>query len=245
MYFMSISVTRNILKIIVIFILGVGGGIFADQILWPYFVEKPFFYEYRLDQAPVYITENNDVTVTENIALQSVFEQVEKSLVAVRTITSQGKIIIGSGLIVTSDGLIITLADLVPQGERFAFFVGGEAPNWQVLKRDLKNNLVLVKLEKEGLPTIGFAEYGSLRFGQRVFLAGATLNNGDLKKVVNEGIIKTYNNQIIETNILENNNISGSPLFNIKGELAGLSVINAQGQVSAVPINIVREFIGF
>ena len=37
----------------------------------------------------------------------------------------------------------------------------------------LENNLALIKVEEAGLPTVGFAEFGSLRFGQRVFLAGA------------------------------------------------------------------------
>lgn len=239
------QVSKNIFKIIAIFVFGIGGGIFADQILWPYLVERPLFYEYRLEQGPIYVTEKNEITVTENIALQNAVEQVEKSVVAVRTITDQGEIITGSGLVVTSDGLIITLADLVPQGQRFAFFAGGKAPNWQVLKRDFKNNLALIKLEESGLPTIGFAEYGSLRFGQRVFLIGAVLRNGDLQKVVNEGIIKTYDEKIIETNISENNNLAGSPLFNIKGELVGLIKIDYQGKVSAIPINIIREFIGF
>jgi serine protease Do len=173
------------------------------------------------------------------------FEQVEKSVVGLRTITPAGKIINGSGNVITSDGLIITLAELVPQGSKFVFFVNGKAPNWQILKRDLKNNLALIKLEETGLPTIGFAEFGSLRFGQRVFLTGATLKKGNLEKIINQGMIKTYNQELIETNISEDPVLSGSPLFNIKGELVGLSMIGLEGEVTAIPINKIREFIGF
>jgi serine protease Do len=235
---------KNILKIIIVFIIGVIGGIFADQILWPYFIERPLFYEYRLEQAPMHVTEQKNITVLENTALQDAVEIVEKSVVGIRTVTSKGRIITGSGLVVTSDGLIITLAELVPQGQKFAFFVDSKAPNYQILKRDLKNNLALIKLEDNNLSTIGFAEFGSLRFGQRVFLVEAVLKKGDLNKVVDEGIIKTYDQDLIETNISKNSNISGSPLFNIKGELVGLNIVE-ENKVSAVPVNKIREFVGF
>jgi len=235
---------KNIFKIIIVFIVGVIGGIFADQILWPYFIEKPLFYEYRLEQAPVHITEKREITVLENTALQDAIEIVERSVVGIRTVTIRGRIITGSGLVVTSDGLIVTLAELVPQGQKFSFFVDSKAPNYQILKRDLKNNLALIKLEDDNLSTTGFAEFGSLRFGQRVFLVEAVLKNGDLNKVVNGGIIKTYDQDLIETNILNDSNISGSPLFNIKGELVGLNVVE-ESNVSAIPINKIQDFIGF
>lgn len=239
------NVLKNILKIIFIFILGIGGGIFADQILWPYFIERPLFQEYRLEQPAVYVNEYNEITIAENTALQEGFEKIEKSLVGIRTITKQGRIITGAGLVVTSDGLIITLNNLIPKEGNFAFFVDAKAPAYQVLKRDVENNLALIKLEDSGFSTVGFAEFGSLRFGQRVFMAGAFLEDGNVQKTVNEGVIKTYNEEFIKTNMLEGPELSGSPLFNIKGELVGLSLIGSDGKVSAVPINKIREFIGF
>lgn len=238
------SIAKNIFKIIIIFIIGIIGGVFADQILWPYFIERPLFYEYRLEQSPIYITEQKNITVLENTALQDAVEIVEKSVVGIRTITSKGRIITGSGLVITSDGLIVTLAELVPQGQKFSFFVDSKAPNYQVLKRDLKNNLALIKLEENNLSTVGFAEFGSLRFGQRVFLVEAVLKNGDLNKVVDQGIIKTYDQDLIETNISKDNNISGSPLFNIKGELVGLNMVEANN-VFAITTNKIQDFIGF
>ena len=235
---------RNILKIIAVFIIGTIGGIFADQIFWPYFVERPLFYKYRLEQAPVYVTETNEIIIQENSALQDAVEKTEQTVVAIRTKTRTGKVLNGSGLIVTSDGLLVTLAELVPQGESPAFFVDGNTPVYQILKRDLKENLALVKVEKSNLPTVGFADFGSLRFGQRVYLVGATQPpNGGW--VVNEGIIKTYNEESIQTNIFEEQNLKGSPLFNIKGELVGLNLIDSQGKVSAIPIKKIRDFIGF
>ena len=113
---------NNVLKIIVIFVLGMAGGIFADQIFWPYFVERPLFYQYRLDNPPIYVAETKEITITENIALQEAVLKVEKAVVGVRTQTTTGRIIEGSGLIATSDGLMVTLAELVPAGSAFTFF---------------------------------------------------------------------------------------------------------------------------
>jgi len=237
--------SRKVFKIIIIFVIGTIGGIFADQILWPYFIERPLFYKYRLEQAPIHVTETNEIIIQENTALQDAFEKVEKAVVGIRTIIKKEKTIEGSGIVVTSDGLIVTLAELVPQDENSVLFIDNTAPIHQVLKRDLENNLALIKIEETNLPTIGFAEWGNLRFGQRVFLIGAVLENNGLEKIVNEGIIKTYNNKSIQTNITEKDNLNGSPLFNIEGQLIGLNTVDSKGKVSAIPVSKIQEFIGF
>lgn len=236
---------KNILKIIIVFILGMGGGIFADQILWPYFIERPLFYKYRLEQAPVYVTERNEIIVQENVVLQSAVEKVEETVIGVRTKTKDGKTLSGSGLIITSDGLILTLAELLPQGEAFAFFVDGKTPKYQVLKRDLKNNLALVKIEETNLQTCGFADFEKLKLGERVFLIGMIFGKEDNFKMTNEGIVKFFTDDYVRTNIFEEDTLVGSPLFNIKGELLGLNTIDWEGKVTAIPVSKIREFIGF
>jgi len=237
-----------VLKILGVFILGIFGGIFADQILWPYFIEKPLFYQYRLEQSPVYVTEKKEVTITENIALQNAIEKVEKTIIGVQTKTKTGKILAGSGLILTSDGLVVTLADLVPQGGNSSFFVDGETASFQILKRDLKENLALIKIEKTNLPTVGFANLEKLKLGERVFLVGVIFKNQKTTLpgyVVNEGIVKSFDENSIETNIFEKNNLTGSPLFDIVGNILGLNIIDKEGKVSAIPIPKIKSFAGF
>ncbi len=135
---------KNISKILILFIFGVSGGIFADQILWPYFIERPLFYQYRLEQAPVYVTEIKQITVQENAALTDAVEKAAKVVLGVRTKTTDNIFLEGSGLIVSSDGLAVTLASLVPLGAEFNFFLDGATTSFQVLKRDLKENLALI-----------------------------------------------------------------------------------------------------
>lgn len=235
---------KNVLKILGIFVLGMVGGIFADQILWPYFIERPLFYQYRLEQSPVYVTERKEITIQENIALKNAIEKVEKVVVGVRTETKARKILEGSGLILTSDGLMVTLVELVPQGATFNFFVNGESVPFQILKRDLKENLALIKLEKTNLPTVGFANLEKIKLGERVFLVGIVFEETGPKKIVNEGIIKSFNENSIETNIFEKNNLAGSPLFDIEGKVLGLNVINKDGKVFTIPISKIKTFSG-
>jgi len=236
---------KNVFKIVIVFVFGIAGGIFANQILWPYFVEKPLFYKYQLANIPASINETKEITIQENTALQDAVGRIEKSIVGIRTETKTGEVITGSGLVVTSDGLIVTLAELVPRGGDFIFFVDGKTPNWQILKRDVENNLALVKIEEQDLVTVGFADFDKIKLGQRVFLSGMIFIKTDRLKMVNEGIIKFFTRDYIRTNIFEKSTLKGSALFNINGELLGLNTIDSEGKVTAIPITIVREFIGF
>jgi len=238
--------SKNIFKILVIFIVGMIGGIFADQIFWPYFVERPLFYQYRLEQSPIYVTEQKEITVQENIALRNTIQRVEKAVVGVRTKTKTGKILEGSGLIVSSDGLVVTLADLVPSGSDINFFWEGKSVSFQILKRDLDENLALIKIEETNLPTTGFADLEKIKLGERVFLLGVIFEKEETpEKVVNEGIVKTFDSNLIQTNIIEDSPLSGSPLFNIEGNALGLNIIDREGKVTAIPISKIKSFIGF
>jgi S1-C subfamily serine protease len=235
---------KNIFKIITIFIIGMVGGIFANQILWPYFVERPLFYQYGLEESPTYITETKEIIIQENIALKDALEKVKKTVAGVRTQTKTGKFLEGSGLIVTSDGLMVTLAELVPQGSDFTFFIDNESVSFQILKRDLKENLALIKISDSVLTTASFARLEKLEMGERVFLIGVTFENEITSKLVNEGIVKSFDENFIQTNILESSLFAGSPLFNIEGEVLGINTIDSKGRVIAIPISKIREFIG-
>ncbi len=229
-----------LLKFLAIFIIGTIGGIFADQIFWPYFIERPLFYKYNLEQNPVYLTERKEITnyIQENVALREAVEKVSRTIVGVRNSN-------GSGLVVTNDGFFVTLAELVPQGSDFAFYIDAKWPNYEILKRDFKNNLALAQVVGTGFATAGFADLDKMKIGERVFLLGFEFSSSTPKLAVNEGIVKTFNQDIIQTNIFETSLANGSPLFNIEGNVVGLSFIGASGQIYAIPATRVRQFVGF
>lgn len=235
---------RIILKIIIFFLAGIVGGIFADQILWPYFVERPLFYEYRLEKNPIYVTERKEITIQENTALTEAIGKVEKTIIGVKTQTEKGEILEGSGLAVTADGLMVTLADLVPQGSDFSFFAEGKQVSYQILKRDLKDNLALVKIGKDNLATVGFADLEKLKLGERVFLIGVVFDGKKTSQAINEGFVSSISEDSISTNIFEKDNLAGSPLFNIKSEVLGLNMLDSKDRIIAIPISKIKQFIG-
>jgi S1-C subfamily serine protease len=251
---------KSVLKILAVFVIGTVGGIFADQILWPYFIERPLFHQYRLEQTPIYVTEKKETTlyIQENLALRKTVEDVIPAVVGVKTKTPTGEILKGSGLVVTSDGFIVTLASLVPKGSEFYFFVDDKWPAYQILKRDLENDLALIKVEKSGLKTRGFADLEKIKLAEPVFLVGMNFDVAIPETVtttqsqflvppqqkVNTGIVTTFDETVIKTNISEKTEIEGSPLFNVEGKVVGLNFIDESGQVSAIPITVIRTFIG-
>ncbi len=227
--FFEYSMVKNIFKIFAIFLFGGVGGIIATQLLQPYFVERP-----------VYINQKKEITIQENTALVLAVEKTGKSVIGVKSQTQEGIILEGSGLVVSSDGLIVTLADLVPQNAGSSFSVNGKSVSFQILKRDLKENLALVKINKSDLSTVSFADSNKTRLGERVFLVGVASSS----LIVNEGIIRSFDENSIETNILENSNLAGSSLFNIEGQVLGLNTIE-NGRVISLPISKIKTFLGF
>jgi len=176
-------------------------------------------------------------------------QDVLPAIVGVKTKTVSGEVLEGSGIVVTSDGLIVTLASLVPKGSDFSFFVDGKWPAFQILKRDLDNDLALIKVEKGGLKTRGFVDMTKIKLAEPVFLVGTdfptVITTSTLpQNIVNAGIITTFNEDSVQTNIFEKQIMAGSPLFDIEGKLVGLSTIAEDGRVSTIPSNLIRTFIG-
>lgn len=241
---------KRIIKIIAIFAIGIAGGIFSSQIILPRFLEQSFLglspeYLAKIASGPVYLTEKKEIVVQENTALQDSIEKVKNSIIAVRTKTKSGKIIYGSGLILTTDGLAVTLSSIIPHGEEFTFFIDGKAQSYQILKRDDNKNLVLIKIGQGNLKSCGFADFKELKIGQRVFLLGSVFEGNDILQEANQGIVKLFTKDYIKTSIFENNNLAGSALFNIGGELLGLNNVNEDGSVNSIPVTVIREFAGF
>jgi S1-C subfamily serine protease len=221
------------------------GGIFATQVLWPYFIEGPLYDKYGSSQQPVYVTEKKEIYIQENIALVDAIEKTEKIVIGVKTKTSAGKIRTGAGLAVTSDGLVVTLAELVPQGSTFYFYVDGQPVSYQILKRDAVSGLVLVKLEKNNLSAAGFADMNKIKLGERVFLQGVVFASSTPENIVDEGIIKKIDTDYLKTNIIKTEGANGSILFNIEGNVVGLNKIDAEGNIITIPVSIIKQFVGF
>lgn len=230
-----------ILKVIAMFVIGMVGGIFANQIFWPYIIERPLMHQYNISERPVYVTESKEIIVKENDSLVESIDKVKKIVVGVRTKTATGRILEGSGFVVSSDGLVITLAELVPLGGDPSFYINGEVVSFQILKRDLTKNLALIKVDSNGLATAGFADLKNISLGERIFTLGFDKDSGYLAE---EGVIKNIGNDFIGTNISEDGFLGG-PIFNIKREIIGIGVNSLEKNLSILPVSLIKEFTGF
>lgn len=226
------------LKILFIFFVGALGGIFGSEVV---FLKS----KSNLYSSPTIRLETKEVKIQENTALKDAIEKTQNSIVAIQIQTKKGKIINGSGIILTTDGIVLTLSELLPQGETINFFVDGEKVSYQILKRDPKLNLGVVKVEKKNLTPVPFSDFETLKIGERVFALSSFFNQGKIQKAVNEGIVRYFDEEKIETNITEDSNFLGSALFDIEGKLLGINYLDPKQKILSIPITKIRQFTGF
>lgn len=181
------------------------------------------------------VSKEEKIYIEENSALTGTIKNVKDSVVNLKTEYGK-KEIQGFGLVLTTDGLVVTIAENVPQGSQSNVSIRGESNiPYQVLKRDLQNNLALIKIERNNLQTKGFFDLSKLEIGERVFI---------LSNSVNEGIVKSFDANMIKTNINEIEMINGAPVFDIKGEVLGIGYKEIGNSVNILPISKIKSFAG-
>ncbi len=215
---------NNILKAVIVIILGALGG----TIVW--------LFGFKNQSAPVQVVDKEEkIYIEENTALTNTIKDVKDSVVSLKTEYNK-KEIQGFGLVLTSDGLVITLASNVPQGSEANISIKGEENiTYQVLKRDLDNNLALIKIDRSNLQTKGFFDLSKLEMGKRVFI---------LSNSVNEGIVKSFSDDLIKTNIVESETINGAPVFDIEGNVLGIGQKEANDFIDVIPVSKIKSFAG-
>jgi len=243
------KIKRRTLNVFLILIIGGFGGILADQFLLPYLSTIPFFskieFIHQTGNGTTIINPTEKIIITENIAIEQAISKISPCLITVQSeqnkrITSQG-----TGFIITSDGLIITAADLVPvKADKYLIFRNNYSAEAQVIKRDLEDNLALLKIEETNLPVVSLIDLEDLRLGQRIILIGSELIEDELNKFVNLGIIRSIDTTILKVNLIEEDELAnGGPLINDKGEVIGLNLIDEKGLIKIIPVNKIKEFI--
>lgn len=240
---------RILLFFLVPFCLGVLGGLWGQAFLLPGLAANPAFQNLQFVKdwnAKVQVVSPvQEIIIRENEGLERVVKRVDKVVAGLESVS--GSVVIrGSVFIYTADGLAIALSTLVPQGFQVKLFVpGNELPfAAQVLKRDAKNNLVLLKIEGSGLETTGISEESSLSVGERATLVGKTFEEDGFVPFVNQGVVQGLYTDRVQTTIRELLNVQGSPVFDIEGKLIGLALLDANSKVKTLPVSVLRSFLG-
>ncbi|MDP4009278.1 MAG: serine protease, partial [bacterium] len=237
---------KILLALLGLFVLGALGGIWAQSSVMPYLASHNAFQNWRFvqewNQRTTVIRPTTQIVLTENEARERLVDQVKDAVVGVRA-QSGTRVLLGSGFIAYSDGLIVTIADLVPAGFQVSVYLNEEPERAQVLKRDIANNLVLLKIERRNLRTLEFAP--GVSAGRSVTLVGKEVGQQDILTSVNYGVVKSIGEEVFKTTMTEKSFLSGAPLFDREGRLAGLAVFEPDRSVNGIPASVLRFFLGF
>lgn len=238
----------------------IGGlaGIFGCQLFLPWLAGFSIFQKIdwinRAKEGVTIINRTEKIVITENDALEQAIGRVANIAVAISSqriekIIGNKKILLekpeilseGSGFIVSSDGLIVTAEPIVPEtAQKIIVLLDAKQVEAQIKKRDKNLGLALLKIDENNLPVLPFAEQ-ELKLGQQLFLIGAVEEKDKLVKFTESGII----NQLapILSVSFSRKDINGAPIFNIKGEVIGMNLIDENGQGRVVISSMIQELL--
>lgn len=180
---------------------------------------------------------------------------VRPGVVNVSTSSAAGGRSLGSGFLISPEGLVVTNNHVI---ERAALIrvrlADGRQFDADVVGQDPATDLALLRLKGTRgavMPTVYLGDSDKLEVGDWVVAIG---NPFGLDTSVTHGIISARERVIgvsqfddfIQTNALINPGNSGGPLFNLRGEVVGVTtavVSQGQGIGFAVPINLVKDLL--
>jgi serine protease Do len=160
---------------------------------------------------------------------------------------------LGSGFIIDAAGHIITNAHLVENGREVMVRLADRREfEARVIGTDRVSDIALLKIEAAGLPPVRIGDPARLRAGEWVAAIGSPFG---LERSVTAGIVSALGRTLpeesfvafIQTDVAVNPGNSGGPLFNLRGEVVGVtSVIYSdsggyQGLSFAIPIDVAME----
>ncbi len=169
---------------------------------------------------------------------------------------------IGTGFIVDPKGLIITNKHVVSDLRAQYRVISANNQTYEVqnIYRDPSNDLAILKIEGQDLPTVELGNSDNLRVGQFALAIGTAL--GEFPHTVTTGVVSGLGrgivagsfftgyveelDNVIQTDAAINSGNSGGPLLNSAGQVIGINVAVAQGAQNigfAIPINIAKSML--
>jgi serine protease Do len=187
--------------------------------------------------------------------VSTLVKQIGEAVVQVRTPGG-----LGSGFFINEDGYLITNFHVIEGETEISVEVyrqtGGELDREtykqvKIIAINKFHDLSLLHIEDKGAPkfkpvTLGSAD--GLNVGDGVFAIGSPLG---LERTVTQGILSTKTRQLegelyLQTSAQINPGNSGGPLFNLAGEVVGVTnmkITFGEGLGFAIPVELVKSFL--
>jgi len=205
------------------------------------------------ETSPSFYTAPSKPSVSRTV--RDLVNQLGESVVQVRTPGG-----LGSGFIINEDGFLMTNFHVI-EGETQISVEVYHQKNGDLNRKSYKQvriiainkfeDLALLKIEDKDAPKFKYVLMGnadSLAVGERVFAIGSPLG---LERTVTEGILSTKTRQLggelyLQTTTQINPGNSGGPLFNLAGEVVGITnmkITFGEGLGFAIPVEAVKFFL--
>ena len=169
----------------------------------------------------------------------------------------------GSGFILSADGYVITNYHVI-EGASAVSVITHEGAEYaaKVVGYDSNNDVAVLKVEAQDLPTVTIGSSSDLIIGDMVVAIGNPL--GELASTQTVGYVSGIGREVstdgltsismIQTDAAINPGNSGGPLFNMKGEVIGITTAKYSGTTTsgasiegigfAIPIDDVSAMLG-
>jgi serine protease Do len=196
-----------------------------------------------------------DLRATATRDVRDIVKQIGEAVVQVRTPGG-----LGSGFFINADGYLITNFHVI-EGETEISVEVYHQQNGQLDRETYKqvkiialnkfHDLALLKIEDKDAPKYKYVSLGSsdaLTVGDSVFAIGSPMG---LERTVTSGILSTKTRELegelyLQTTAQINPGNSGGPLFNLAGDVVGVTnmkIIFGEGLGFAIPVELVKAFL--
>ena len=203
-------------------------------------VEEPAF-EREVHKLPDSLGTNDS---GKSLSLTQVYEMTVNSVVGINTeITTNafGQEAVaassGSGFILSEDGYIITNAHVVADASSIEVVLfNDDSFEAKLVGADSSFDVAVLKIEAKGLPAVTVGDSDSLKVGEAVVAIGNPL--GELTFTMTNGILSAIDREInidgnpqnmLQTNAAINSGNSGGPLFDMDGNVIGVTTAKYSG----------------
>lgn len=168
----------------------------------------------------------------------------------------------GSGFIISTDGYILTNYHVIEDADSVAVALySGETYDAALVGYDESNDIAVLKIDAEGLAPVILGDSDSLNIGDSVVAIGNPL--GELTFSLTAGAVSAKDREVtlsssvtmnlLQTDCAINSGNSGGALFNMYGEVVGITNAKYSGSSNssasidnigfAIPINSVRSIV--
>lgn len=208
----------------------------------------------------------NEIETGKLMSAAEVYAKNVNSTVGIRTVVTSTTMFgeksssaSGSGFILTEDGYIVTNFHVIEAASSITVSTyGGDSYAAKVIGYDESNDLAVLKIEATGLTPVVLGSSEKMNVGDTVLAIGNPL--GELTFTLTTGVVSALNREVtfsdgsvmdlIQTDCAINSGNSGGALFNLYGEVIGITNAKYSGNSSsgasidniafAIPIDSIR-----